>query len=101
MLHITLYMNLLSELVNGTLPSHHLLVTIDVSLYGVILTLHQLAFRGTHARRALFHQRHTNAHVLILKRGAKLVLVVREPQWRSSMEFEVVGCSVVRIGERR
>ena len=27
-------MNLLSELVNGTLPSHHLLVTIDVSLYG-------------------------------------------------------------------
>ena len=67
-------MNLLSELVHGTLPSHHLLVTIDVSLYGVILTLHQLAFQATHAQRVLFHQRHTNAHVLILKRGAKLVL---------------------------
>ena len=94
-------MNLLSELVNGTLPSHHLLVTIDVSLYGVILTLHQLAFQATHAQRALFHQRHTNAHVLILKRGAKLVLVVREPHWQSSMEFEVVGCGVMGIGERR
>ena len=46
-------MNLLSELVNGTLPSHHLLVTIDVSLYGVILTLHQLEFKATHAGRAL------------------------------------------------
>ena len=76
-------------------------MTIDVSLYGVILTLHQLAFQATHAQRALFHQRHTNAHVLILKRGAKLVLVVREPQWRSNMEFDVVGCSLVRIGERR
>ena len=77
MLDTTLYMNLLSELVHGTLPSHHLLVTIDVSLYGVILTLHQLAFKATHAGRALFHQMHTNAHVLILKRNAKLVLVVR------------------------
>ena len=94
-------MNLLSDLIDGTLPSHHLLVTIDVSLYGVILTLHQLAFQATHARRALFHQQHTNAHVLILKRGAKLVLVVREPHWRSSMEFEVVGCSVMHVGERR
>ena len=94
-------MNLLSELVDGTLPSHHLLLTIDVSLYGVILTLHQLAFRGTQAQRALFHQQHTNADVLILKRAAKLVLVVREPQWQSSMEFEVVGCSVVHVGERR
>ena len=94
-------MNLLSDFVDGTLPSHHLLLTIDVSLYGVILTLHQLAFRGTHARRALFHQRHTNADVLILKRAAKLVLVVREPHWRSSMEFEVVGCSVMHVGERR
>ena len=94
-------MNLLSELVDGTLPSHHLLLTIDVSLYGVILTLHQLAFRGTHARRALFHQRHTNANVLILKRGAKLVLVVPEQHWQSSMEFEVVGCSVVHVGDRR
>ena len=70
-------MNLLSELVDGTLPSHHLLVTIDVSLYGVILTLHQLAFQATHAGRALFHQRHTNAHVLILKQGA-CCAVVRE-----------------------
>ena len=94
-------MNLLSELIDGTLPSHHLLVTIDVSFYGVILSLHQLAFRGTQAQRALFHQMHTNAHVLILKRGAKLVLVVREPQWRSNMEFEVVGCSVMHVGERR
>ena len=48
-------MNLLSELVDGTLPSHHLLLTIDVSLYEVILTLHQLEFRGTQAQRALFH----------------------------------------------
>ena len=94
-------MNLLSQLVDGTLPSHDLLVTIDVSLYGVILTLHQLEFKATHAGRALFHQIHTDAHVLILKRNAKLVLVVREPQWRSSMEFEVVGCSLARIGERR
>ena len=94
-------MNLLSELIDGTLPSHHLLVTIDVSLYGVILTLHQLAFQATHAGRALFHQMRTNAHVLILKRGAKLVLVVREPQWRSNLEFEVVGCSVVHVGDRR
>ena len=101
MLDTTLYMNLLSELVDGTLPSHHLLVTIDISLYGVILTLHQLKFKATHAQRALFHQMHTNAHVLILKRGAKLVLVVREQHWQSSMEFEVVGCSVVRVGERR
>ena len=101
MLHITLYMNLLSELVNGTLPSHHLLVTIDVSLYGVILTLHQLEFKATHAQRALFHQRHTNADVLVLKRGAKLVLVARQPHWRSSMEFDVVGCSLVHVGERR
>ena len=89
MLDTTLYMNLLSELVNGTLPSHHLLVTIDVSLYGVILTLHQLQFKATHAQRALFHQQHTNAHVLILKRGAKLVLVVREPQWRPSRKWVV------------
>ena len=94
-------MNLLSELIDGTLPSHHLLVTIDVSLYSVILNLYQLEFQATHAQRALFHQMHTNAHVLILKRGAKLVLVVREPHWRSSMEFEVVGCSVVHVGERR
>ena len=94
-------MNLLSELVDGTLPSHYLLVTIDVALYGLILTLHQLEFKATHAGRALFHQMHTNAHVLILKRNAKLVLVVREPHWRSSMEFDLVGCSVVHVGERR
>ena len=94
-------MNLLSELVDGTLPSHHLLLTVDVTLFGLVLTLHQLEFKATHAGRALFHQLHTNAHALILKRGAKLVLVVPEQHWQSSMEFEVVGCSVMGIGDRR
>jgi hypothetical protein len=31
----------------------------------------------------------------------KLVLVVREPHWRSSMEFDAVGCIVIHVGDRR
>ena len=94
-------MNLLSELIDGTIPSHHLMLSLDVALFGLVLTLHQLEFKGTHAGRALFQQVHTNARALILKRGGKLMCVVPEQHWQSSVEFEVVAYHVVSIGDRR
>ena len=59
-------MDIIYELINGTVPSHPITLSVDVRLTGgAVLTIHQLEYRGSHANRTSWQQSVTGAYVMI------------------------------------
>ena len=89
-------MNIIYEILNGTIPSHPIRFTIDVrSQDGTILTIHQLNFRGTHARRISCQQEVTGSYVVIFQDEGQLVLNLNIDSWTESLVFRIVNVHAV------
>ena len=88
-------MNILNELIDGTRPSNELTLTLDVVKFDVIFTLHELKFKSVHASRALFEQLQTG-NVIIKRSNGDLVAAVHSGDWKDTIYFRVVACSVIR-----
>ena len=83
-------MQVIRELIDGVVPSHPLTITVDVRVFGVILTLHQLQFKGSHAKRSLWNQSITEGNVIIREQDEKLVAVLNADSWNDTMVFDIV-----------
>ena len=85
-------MNIIYEILNGTIPSHPIRFTIDVrSQDATILTIHQLNFKGTHARRMSLQQEITGSYVVIFQDEGQLVLNLNIDSWTESLVFRIVN----------
>ena len=84
-------MQVVRELIDGVVPSHPLTITVDVRVFGVILTLHQLQFKGSHAKRSLWNQSTTEGNVIIRQQDDKLIAVLNADSWNDTMVFDIVN----------
>ena len=89
-------MNIVHELLNGTVLSHSITISLDVRLTGgAILTLHQLEYRGSHANRTSWQQSVTGAYVMIRKDGGGLIATLNPDSWTETIVLRVVGAQAV------
>ena len=89
-------MNIIYELINGTVPSHSITISLDVRLTGgAILTLHQLEYRGSHANRTSWQQSVTGAYVMIRKDDGGLIATLNPDSWTETIVLRVVGARAV------
>ena len=89
-------MEIIYELLDGTIPSRPLTLTIDMERFGVVFTVHALRFEGTQARRTIFEQCHTGGKILVRSVNNVLVALAHDGQWNESISFRIVGCRVQR-----
>ena len=89
-------MNIIYELINGTVPSHPITISVDVRLTGgAVLTLHQLEYRGSHANRTSWQQSMTGAYVMIRKDDGGLIATLNPDSWTETIVLRVVGAQAV------
>ena len=86
-------MQVVRELIDGVVPSHKITITVDVRVFGVILTLHQLQFKGSHANRTLWNQSITEGNVIIREQDDKLIAVLNADSWN-----DIVDCTISAQG---
>ena len=89
-------MDIIYELLDGTIPSRPLTLTIDMERFGVVFTVHALRFEGTQARRTAFEQCHTGGKILVRSVNNVLVALAHDGQWNETISFRIVGCRVQR-----
>ena len=91
-------MDIIYELINGTVPSHSITISVDVRLTGgAVLTIHQLEYRGSHALRTSWQQSVTGAYVMIRKDGSGLIATFNPDSWTETIVLPVVGIHAVMI----
>ena len=91
-------MDIIYELINGTVPSHDITLSVDVRLTGgAVLTIHQLEYRGSHANRTSWQQSVTGAYVMIRKDGGGLIATLNPDSWTETIVLRVVGIHAVII----
>ena len=89
-------MDIIYELINGTVPSHSITISLDVRLTGgAVLTIHQLEYRGSHANRTSWQQSVTGAYVMIRKDGGGLIATLNPDSWTETIVLRVVGAQAV------
>lgn len=61
-------MQVLQELITGTIPSHRLFATLNLELFGIVFEIKDHVYAGQHTQRLLFKQQHlSNSHVIVRK----------------------------------
>jgi hypothetical protein len=89
-------MDIIYELINGTVPSHPITISVDVRVAGgAVLTLHQLEYRGSHANRTSWQQSVTGAYVMICQYEGQFIASLNPDSWTETMVFSVVGIHAV------
>ncbi len=88
-------MNVLNELLDGTRPSPHLILTLDVERFGVLFTLHQLRFKGLHASRILFEQLDMG-QVIVQRSSGGYIALIHDGDWGETIQFTVEAVSTIR-----
>ena len=88
-------MNILNDLLDGTIPSHNVHVCLSVELFGVIFYIDDLTYAGYHAGRVMLRQNLRNATIILRKdlNGTILALVAQD-SWIQTYFFNVLGCNV-------
>ena len=88
-------MDIIYELINGTVPSHDITLSVDVRLTGgAVLTIHQLEYRGSHALRTSWQQSVTGAYVMI-RNDNGLIATFNPDSWTETIVLPVVGAQAV------
>ena len=88
-------MQVLDELISGTIPSHRLFATLKIELFGILFEIKDLVYAGQHASRLLFKQQPSNCHVIIRKNvHNQLICVVSAESFRFKTVFNVVDAKI-------
>ena len=87
-------MQVLDELICGTIPSHPLYLNLKAELAGVIFDIQNLRYRGQHARRLLFVQQGSHSHVIVRRNHNQFVCVVSVDHWRQRTVFTILQANV-------
>ena len=88
-------MNLLEELISGTIPSHEVHACLCMELYGNMFYMDDLIYEGFHASRVIFKQTARNGSIVVYKKNASdFIGVVAMEHFKNKVVFNIVDCRI-------